>query len=358
MLFRFAACGEPLVAAMEALLRGPRPRNDVRGGAALAGPERGADEWVMPIVPGGFDEDSAQVSVAGLGDAALGAFRATRMFGRNEADKRHGARRGGEATRVAELRGNRERGEVVDAAKAAEALHPGAERLEIEEGLQLGLDVAESAQHLIDRSQVRPVRLIERGERPRLGAEPGIVALGPRLLRGGEPTAVPEQEFGEPMPSAEKIGADVFAAPEQIASGFFLLRRNVDGRQGPGSIQHGELAGIPAIRLDAITGSTRDQRRGDDIARDAATVEGAAELETARARFVATADRPLALQVLDEFHDRRIIRSQGMKRRRLMAGQEDRRHRRGGVLIERNQRSRLHGDRPPLYAALLRALAG
>jgi hypothetical protein len=151
---------------------------------------------------------------------------------------------------------------------------------------------------------------------------------------------------------AEEIGTDVFAAPEQIASGFFLLRRNVDGRQGTGSIEHGELAGIPAIRLDAITGSTRDQRRGDDIARDAAPLEGAAELEPARARFVATADRPLALQPLDEFQDRRMIRSQGMKRRRLMAGQEDCRYRRGGVLIEGNDGCRLHHDRPPLYAAL------
>jgi hypothetical protein len=38
--------------------------------------------------------------------------------------------------------------------------------------------------------------------------------------------------------------------------------------------------------------------------------------------------------------------------------QQDGGDRRGGVLIERNQRSRLHGDRPPLYAALPRARAG
>ena len=61
------------------------------GRPALARAERGADKRMMAIVPGGFDEDAAQMGVAGFGDAALGAFRAARVLGGHEADEGHGA---------------------------------------------------------------------------------------------------------------------------------------------------------------------------------------------------------------------------------------------------------------------------
>jgi hypothetical protein len=52
------------------------------------------------------------------------------VLGGDEADKRHRARRGREAPRVAELGRDGQRGQVVDPAEAAQALDPGAQRLE------------------------------------------------------------------------------------------------------------------------------------------------------------------------------------------------------------------------------------
>ena len=69
------------------------------------------------------------------------------------------------------------------------------------------------------------------------------------------------------MSGAQQIGANVFAAAQQIAGGFFLLGRNVNGGQRAGAIQDRELAGVAPIRLDAIARPAGNQRRRDDVAR-------------------------------------------------------------------------------------------
>ena len=51
------------------------------------------------------------------------------------------------------------------------------------------------------------------------------------------------------MPGPEEIGANIFAAPERVAGCLFLIGRHVDGRQGPGVIQHRHVARIAAACL-------------------------------------------------------------------------------------------------------------
>src|SRR6187549_1076993 len=98
----------------------------------------------MPVVPGGFDEDSSQMRIAGFGDGTVGAFRAARMLRGDEAHEGHGRGRAAKAARIAELGGDRQRGEIVDAAEAAQALDPGSQRLEIEQRAEVVLDRAET----------------------------------------------------------------------------------------------------------------------------------------------------------------------------------------------------------------------
>ena len=94
----------------------------VAGAPRWRAPQRGADERMVPIVPGGFDEHAPEMGVAGFGDRALRALGAAGVFGRDEADEGHGTRRSGKAAGVAELRGDGERGEIIDAAEAAQPL--------------------------------------------------------------------------------------------------------------------------------------------------------------------------------------------------------------------------------------------
>lgn len=99
---------------------------------------------------------------------------------------------------------------------------------------------------------------------------------------------MPEQELGETVFGAEQVRADVFAAAQQIANGFFLLGRNVNRCQCAGAKQHGELRGIASIRLDPVAHAAWDQGRRDHVARDPGGVQRPLQIKPARTRLVAT----------------------------------------------------------------------
>jgi hypothetical protein len=61
------------------------------------------------------------------------------------------------------------------------------------------------------------------------------------------------------MACTNQIGADVFAAPQQIADGF-LFGGNVDPRERASAIEDRQLRGVAAIGLDPATGAAWDQR--------------------------------------------------------------------------------------------------
>ena len=216
------------------------------------------------------------MGVAGFGDPALGALAPLECSDGTRPTKAISLGAVGKAPRIAELGRNGQGGEVVDPAEAAQARDARPQRLQVEQGAQILLDGRAGGPGFVDGAEIGPMRLVEGGQRPRLGAEPGVVALGPGLLGAGEAAAVAEQEFGEPMTRAEQIGADVFATPQQIARGFFLLGRNVDGGQRPRAVEHRELAGVAAIRFDAIARSARDQRRRNHVAGDPVAPSGRA----------------------------------------------------------------------------------
>jgi hypothetical protein len=154
--------------------------------------------------------------------------------------------------------------------------------------------------------------LIEGWQRPRLGPKPGVVALGPRLLRGGKPAAMAEEELREAMPRAEQISADVFTTSEEVPGGFFLLGRNVNRRERARSIQHREVRGIPAVGFDAIARTSRDECGRDDVAGDRAGLECSSKLEPARPRFVTTGHQSLPAQPVDEAQNGRAVRCERM----------------------------------------------
>jgi hypothetical protein len=129
---------------------------------------------------------------------------------------------------------------------------------------------------------------------------------------------VAQQEFGQAVSRAQKIGADVFATAEQIAGRFFLFARNVDGGEGAGPVQHRQVTRITTVGFNAVAGSTRNQRGRNHVARNLVRSERALQLEAARPGFVTTGHRALALRAWDEPQDRRDIRRQRMQRRFLV----------------------------------------
>src|SRR5579864_5605634 len=128
--------------------------------------------------------------------------------------------------------------------------------------------------------------------------------LGPRLLGAGKASAVPQQELRESMPGSEQVGSNVFAASQQIAGRLFRLSRHMDRRERAGAIEDGEVVGVAAIRLNAITRPTRDQRGGDDVAGHVMGRQPPVQGKTARARLVATADWTTLAHAIDKPADR------------------------------------------------------
>src|SRR2546423_8386799 len=89
MLFGFPARGEPLVATIQPLLGAPRLDTRGLGGRFLSAAQLFSDEGMMAIVPRGFDQDTAQVRIAGLGDRPARSLRAARMLRWDQPDILH-----------------------------------------------------------------------------------------------------------------------------------------------------------------------------------------------------------------------------------------------------------------------------
>jgi hypothetical protein len=103
---------------------------------------------------------------------------------------------------------------------------------------------------------------------------------------------VAEEELGEAVTRAQQIGANVLAAPQEIADCFLLVRGHVNRRQRSRAKQHGELPGVAPVGLDAITGPAWDQCRRHDLAGNPLRAHRALQLEAAGAGFVTASDGP------------------------------------------------------------------
>jgi hypothetical protein len=164
----------------------------------------------------------------------------------------------------------------------------------------------------------------------------------------GKAPAVTEQQCRQAMSGTQQIGAEGLAAPEQIPRRFLLVARNVDGGERASAIPHGELAGVPAVGLNAVSRAPRNERRGDDLTAHAVRREGALQFEATRPGFVAAANRAdTPAYAIDKAEYGPTIGRQGVERRGARPRQEHRRDRRGRVLIEGDNGSRLRHDRPP-----------
>jgi hypothetical protein len=66
------------------------------------------------------------------------------------------------------VRRDGERGEIVDAAEAAQARDPGREGFERQQIAQFGIDRVQPGNGFVDGADVGPMRLLKRGQRPAL----------------------------------------------------------------------------------------------------------------------------------------------------------------------------------------------
>ena len=173
---------KPLPTPVEANLRAPADRDGARILAVLAKLERLGDPRRPPVVLGSFDEQATSMTGAGLGDRTAPDRPGGGVLARHDAEIGRELGRVAEATKVANLGAEAERGQGADPAQAAQSgdrLRPGAFAPEL------------------PRSRGRALDASARGLRPRRGSRAGPFAATDRRARsrpatfGARPSRLP-----------------------------------------------------------------------------------------------------------------------------------------------------------------------
>src|SRR5262245_13577461 len=334
------------VAPVKPLLRLPRVRNDVVGLLADSECDGAAQTRAVSIVPGGLDENAADVCVTSFGHRAP-AFGGTRgVLAGHQAHVGPQLARGTEAVAVDEL-GEQDHGaEGVDPAETAEPAHRLAVRVARRERVDLAVEFGAPRLRLLDGEQRGVAGALQLGLLEALGAEPGPMRLAPVGARPIPPT-VAEQELDEPMTPAEDIFSDVVPAAKEIADACLGFRRDVNGGEFASPVEPNELGRVAPIGLDALARAARCQGRRDHVAMNAQGRHLPVERVARPPRLIANPDRPLAADPLEQpTKDVGVVRDLSPLGR-VLAGPQDSGDDCLLAVIERYVCSTLSHDRSP-----------
>ena len=117
--------------------------------------------------------------------------------------------------------------------------------------------------------------------------KPSHVTEGPGLGAAWWPLSLAQQELAQPIAGAVLILYCGLSGPHQIAQGLVRRIGYPDRRELLRAERARQLTGVATVGLDAVTGSHRDQRRGDNFTRYAAPSQFPVKYITGRSRFVA-----------------------------------------------------------------------
>src|SRR5882762_9568084 len=122
LLFRLASGQQLRIAGVQAVLRFPGDRLDLLALIALPSAQGGTDARTVPIGPGRFDHDPAQVRVAGFADRTALDPRPARVLSRSDAAVAHQLPRLRKARQFPDLGHDRYCADLGDSAQALQRL--------------------------------------------------------------------------------------------------------------------------------------------------------------------------------------------------------------------------------------------
>jgi hypothetical protein len=164
---------------------------------------------------------------------------------------------------------------------------------------ELGVETVQVGEHVLERALCV-------GVLQALAVHPRSVLFGPGSLTLAEDPAVPEQLLGDAMARRGARATQVVGAADQVAQALLRGRRRRDEAQLAGAVEPDQLLRVAAVGLDAITGTHRDQRRRDHIARHAEPAEQPQQVIAARAGLVADRQSLGAAEAIDQPADRAL----------------------------------------------------
>ena len=218
-----------------------------------------ADLGRIAIGPGAFDEVSAGMTVAGLGDATLAALCATGVFGRCEAEVGHELPRVVEAGQVTEFGDDGDGGEELYTAQGLNAFDDGIETPLLRLFLEFGIEALEAVLLFGDSTDVFLEDDLLSGGIADDFAEPaqvGRVPVGFALVAD----ILAQQEGLEAELGGFEVLEGVFPGAGEVTDGLIGKVGDIDGREVAGAHQAGECCGIAAVGFDAVAGLFGDER--------------------------------------------------------------------------------------------------
>ena len=188
---------------------------------------------------------------------------------------------------VADLGDQPERGQRRDPTEPGQDLHLAAPALAAGDLAKPSVERVELTLDPVDVDQQLLERFPREGIVEALAREPATVQLRPRRLALPEDPAVAQQLLEHPVTRRQPRAAQIITRAQQIAQPLELRGRGMHEPQHASAIQRHELLRVTAIGLDAVTGTDRDQRRRDHIARHAHLRQQSPQREPARPRLIA-----------------------------------------------------------------------
>ena len=261
------------IAMMQAGLSFPGEIGDGFGEAFLTEAQLAADAGGDAVVPSGFDQCPTSDRVAHFGDAALNSVLAGGVFAGDQAKIAHELAWVGEAVEIAEFGDEGGGVEEGHAAQGHQGFDDGLPTPAGDDTRDLGVVTGETisgfgddVEHFLEEELLFGEREFDRSQITEMLGRPGGGA--------GIAEVVAQEKHFKLLPGAMALLVNLEAGANEVANSFVLRIGDVNGGQFAGAIKAGQLVGIAAVGFDAITGFTRDLRRGDD---DAVIAVGAQE---------------------------------------------------------------------------------
>jgi hypothetical protein len=287
----FAGGDEGAIAAGEAVVSLVGDAESPGRLSRTAAPERGSQSGGKAILPGGFDEDAADVAVPSLGEATAGDAIPGGVLGGDQAEEVGEGAGMREAIQVGEFGEEGHGGEGVDAVEAAEPAGGGDIGFLLGEGFDVGV---EGGEFFFELGEGQPVvvndQVIGRfgpGQR----GQPLAVVFAPGAP-GGVDAPAAEKEPSQAVAGPGEVFLDPFAQTQEIPIGFLPGGGEINGGEFPGPVELDQLPGVPAVGFDPVSGAEGDEAGSDDVADQAGSggQEDPLDGEPAGSGFVADPD--------------------------------------------------------------------
>jgi hypothetical protein len=307
----FAACDQLSIAFAQPHLSLPTDSLDGLGQLFEPQLEMPADFGRIPVGPGAFDQGTAGVRVAGLGDRSLAAVVSRGVFRGRQTEVAHQLAGLVEAREVSQFRNNRDRDSELDTTEGLQGVNHRSQVPALDVILEFLFEALEALGVFGDRVHV----FLEDNLLGRRGTDDLTEPAQMGWASGGAACIadVVAQEKGfEAMLGRLEIVQGIFTSPTQVADGFVLDLGHIDWGEVARAHQAGQLDRVTTVRFDPIACLFGDQRWGHDPADLTFLREIAVEPIPTRTSFI-DEDKlfALGLQLPDELVDVALARADG-----------------------------------------------